>query len=340
MAEIKRFPLVRHLRADASSYVLRYKRGKLTRSGRGLAFWFRPLSTSVAEVPVEDREVTFVFRGRSSDFQDVTAQGVTTYRVISPETLVDRVDFSVALDTGSYRKEPLEFVAQLITQLAQQAVLQYFISHPLRELVVDSGDELRSRIRSALTSTDGVAELGIEIASVRLTAIQATAELERALQTPTLESIQQRADEATFQRRALAVEKERAIAENELHNQIELARQEEKLIAQQGANRRAEATDQVQAERIAAEGAAERVRMTATAEAERIRLVEAANNVAEGERLTLYKELPRQLILGLAAKELAGKLERIDHVNISPDMLSPLLGDLMTATTTRLKGES
>ncbi|PIE12482.1 MAG: band 7 protein, partial [Rhodobacterales bacterium] len=32
----------------------------------------------------------------------------------------------------------------------------------------------------------------------------------------------QKADEATFSRRALAVDKERAIAENELQNQIEL----------------------------------------------------------------------------------------------------------------------
>ena len=51
---------------------------------------------------------------------------------------------------------------------------------------------------------------------------------------PTREAIQQAADEATFQRRAQAVEKERAIQENELQNKIELARREEQLIAQKG----------------------------------------------------------------------------------------------------------
>ncbi len=49
MAEIKRLFLFRHLRSEASSFVLHYRDGDLVRSGRGLAFWFYPLSTSVAE---------------------------------------------------------------------------------------------------------------------------------------------------------------------------------------------------------------------------------------------------------------------------------------------------
>ena len=51
-------------------------------------------------------------------------------------------------------------------------------------------------------------------------------DVERALQTPARELVQQEADRATFERRALAVDSERAIAENELANQIELATRE------------------------------------------------------------------------------------------------------------------
>ena len=51
---------------------------------------------------------------------------------------------------------------------------------------------------------------------MRVAAVAPTSEMEKALQQPTREAIQQDADEATFRRRALAVEKERAIAENEL----------------------------------------------------------------------------------------------------------------------------
>ena len=42
------------------------------------------------------------------------------------------------------------------------------------------------------------------------------------MQTPAREAIQQDAERATFERRALAVEKEAAIGENELANQVEL----------------------------------------------------------------------------------------------------------------------
>ncbi len=44
----------------------------------------------------------------------------------------------------------------------------------------------------------------------------------RGSQTPSRERVQQEADRATHERRALAVQRERAIAENELQNQIEL----------------------------------------------------------------------------------------------------------------------
>src|SRR5688572_11415865 len=92
MADISRFPLFRHLRADASSHVLLFQGAKVKRSGRGLSFWFRPFAVSLAEVPVDDREVALTIHGRSADFQDVVVQGSLTYRVIDPEMTATRVD--------------------------------------------------------------------------------------------------------------------------------------------------------------------------------------------------------------------------------------------------------
>src|SRR4029077_9490843 len=73
--------------------------------------------------------------------------------------------------------------------------------------------------------------------------------------------------EAAFARRALAVEKERAIQDNELQNQIELARREEQLILQRGQNARKTAEEQAEAQRIAAEAAAARLRVKSESEA-------------------------------------------------------------------------
>src|SRR5512139_978213 len=117
MAEIRNFGFVRHLRSEPTSHILKYRRGALQKSGRGLAFWFLPLSASIAEVPVDDRELPFLFHGRSADFQDVTAQGVVTYRVVDPVRISERVDFTLDLSSGAYTKQPLEKLSLLLTQL-------------------------------------------------------------------------------------------------------------------------------------------------------------------------------------------------------------------------------
>ena len=100
MAEITTFPLLRHLRAEPTAHVLHYRRGGLARDGAGLAFWFRPIHTAVAEVPIDDRELPFLFHVRSADFQELTVQGAITFRVADPRLLARRVDFTIDLAHG------------------------------------------------------------------------------------------------------------------------------------------------------------------------------------------------------------------------------------------------
>ena len=106
----------------------------------------------------------------------------------------------------------------------------------LREVLRDGAREVRERVHAAFAAEEGMAGMGISVSGVRVASVAPTKDLERALEAPMRERIQQEADEAAFARRALAVEKERAIQENELQNQIELARREEQLITQRGQN--------------------------------------------------------------------------------------------------------
>ena len=108
MGDISSFIWLRHLRSEPSFHVLRYRRGKLVGSGRGWAFWFLPMNTSIAEIPVGDRELPFLFHGRSRDFQDLTVQGTVNYRVTQPEVLGERLDFSIDLSRGTFVKDPLD----------------------------------------------------------------------------------------------------------------------------------------------------------------------------------------------------------------------------------------
>lgn len=337
MAEIRNFGFIRHLRADSSSHVLRYRRGRLHRQGRGLAFWFMPMSASIAEVPVDDRELTFLFHGRSGDFQDVVAQGVITYRIVDPARLAERIDFTVDLAGGVHRHQPLEKLASMLTELAQELAYDYVASATIREILARGPGEIRSRIEAGLGKDEGLADLGLAVVATRVSAIKPSSDLEKAMETPTREDIQRLADEATFARRAQAVEKERAIAEAELQNHIELAIREEKLIDKRGHNDRKQASEKAAAQRIDSDARSERAKVESAAKAEGIKMVEGARLVSERERMDIYRDLPSRVILGLAARELAGKLHRIDHLNLSPELLGPQLLNLIGAGTKRLE---
>lgn len=337
MAKIIRLGVVRHLRSEPTMHTLQYRNGAVTRSGRGLAFWFLPMVTGVAEVPVDDREATFLFHARTVDFQEVTVQGALTYRILDPERVAAHVDFTLDLAAGTWTRTPLEQVAGLLTQLAQQATLDLLAALELRRAVRDGIDAVRGAITRTLAGEGGPGDIGLQVVAVRVTAVGPTAEVEQALQTPLREAIQQQADEATFSRRAQAVEKERAIAENELANRIELARREQELIATQGANDRRRSQEAAASARIEAEAQAERDRLADGTQAAGIRERGEAEAHAEAARMQVYREVPVPVLLGLAAGELAGKLERIDHLNLSPDALSGLLGSVLTAGTRRLE---
>jgi len=318
MASISSLLFARHLRAEPTSHVMFWKGGALKREGPGLAFWFMPLGASLAEVPLDDREITFCFRARSRDFQDVTVNGAIGYRVADPALLARHIDFSIDTSDGSWNQEPLDRLAGLVTRSAQQLASTAMAKKPLTSLLEDGVAAMRDAIHEGLVSEQTFPGIGIVITSTRVASVAPTPEMEQALQMPAREKIQQSADEATFQRRALAVDKERAIAENELANQIELAKRQEVLIGQATQNKRLEA-----------EAAAQNVRIAAEGQADNIRMVEEAKVGAERARMEIYKTLPPEALLGLAARELAGKLQNIGHLSVGGDGLSPLLEQLL-----------
>jgi regulator of protease activity HflC (stomatin/prohibitin superfamily) len=306
------------------------------RRGAGIAYWFNPLSAAVAQVPVEDCETTFVLKERSQDFQEVTVQCTLTYRFADPERAAARVNFTIGLQTGAWAEQPLERLANLWSQKAQQPARSFITSGTVIDALRSGADQIRTAVESALRSDPEITAMGLTVVSVLVSRIAPTSEVEKALQTPTREAIQQKADEAVFSRRALAVEKERAIKENELATLIELERRQDQLIRQQGANRllaiRQEAENEktkveAEAERqaITADAAAKAVAVRAGGEAEAKRLVAIAVGEAEARRVALWREVPGKVALGLALQGFAEKIQNIQHLNLSPDLLGSSL---------------
>lgn len=220
---------------------------------------------------------------------------------------------------------------------------------------------VREAVSSALGDDPRLADLGVAVVSARVVAIRPEPELERALQTPTREAVQVQADRATYARRAQAVEQERGIAENELQNKIELARREQQLVEQHGANtrRRAEldadaelataqgkaerekvanaaaadrarvlAAAEAEKERVLAGGAAEKERLLAAARADGVRAVGHAEAEAEAAKLAAYAELPPEVLRALTVREIAGQLPQIGQLTVTPDVVTDLLARL------------
>lgn len=331
MADIRKRGPIRRLRAAPTSHIVHTSAGKVAHDGVGLSFWFRPLVAAISEIPVDERDLPLVFHTRTEDFQDVVVQTTVTYRVVDPARAASRIDFSIDPDTGAWRSTPVEQIGGMLTELSQQYALRVVAELPLLRAMVEGVPAVRSSIDDGLRTDARLDEIGLEVADVRVVAIRPEAELERALQMPVREALQQDADKATFERRALAVERERAISENELQNQIELAKREEQLVAQRGANARREAQESAAAAAIANEGERARLTKMAKSKAEATKVLGAAEGFAEAERVKVYRDLGEATLLGLALKELAGQLPNIGTLVITPDMLTSALGRLVGA---------
>jgi regulator of protease activity HflC (stomatin/prohibitin superfamily) len=361
MADVTRRLFLRHLRGAPTAWVRHVVRGTTRNEGTGQSFWYRPLNAVLSEVPIDDRELPLLFHARTADFADVTVQATVTFRVSDPGVAATRLDFSIDPDLGTWRGQPLDQVATLLAELSQQPALDLLARVALTDALTTGIAPVREAVAAALADDPRLAETGVSVVSARVVAIRPEADLERALQTPTREAVQREADSATFARRASAVEQERAIAENELQSQIELARRQQQLVEQHGANARrqaeldaeaslATAQGESAAALVAAQGAAERDQVAATIQAERARLLAAAEadaarvrdearaagvrvvGLAEGDaeaaKLAAYRDLPPSVLTALALRELAGQLPEIGQLTITPDVLTNLVARL------------
>lgn len=328
MADITRRFGWRHLRGAPTAHIRHHKSGQLVHDGPGLSFWYRKLTAALSEVPVDDRELAMTFHARTSDFQDVAVQATVTYRISEPAVAAARLDFSIDPDTGVWRGTPLEQLGTLLTETAQQHALDVLARTPLSEALVDGVAAVRERVAGGLAAEPRLPATGIEIVAVRVIALRPEPEVERALRTPAREQIQQEADRATYERRAVAVERERTIAENELASQIELARREEQLVEQRGTNARREAEEHAAADAVRAGAEAARTVRLAEAKAKAAKVTGEARAEAQAAWLRVHGDVDVETLRALTGTRLAENLPRIDSVTISPDVLTGLLSRL------------
>lgn len=321
-----------HLRAGPNEYVLHFKSGKVTRRGAGVSYWFRPLVGSVSMVPVEDLQTTFILTERTGDLQQVAVQCTLTYRVSDTDSAAKRFNFAIALSSGAWLEKPLERIESAWSLRARDAARMYLSGVPVTDAVSKGPTLVRERLVAALRADAEIASMGLTLVDIVVDSVLPTPEMQKALETPTREAVQQQADRAVFERRAAAVEKERTIKENELATQVELARRQEDLIRRQGANKLLDVQQAAEAQRAATVAEQERHQMeaegasrqaTARAEGEAKAKLILADAEAKGEelRLNVYRNLPEHVLQAVTLKELAGNLPEIKTLNVTPDLI-------------------
>lgn len=131
MAQITKYPFIRHLRADVSNYIQQYRKGQRVRSRKGLSFWFAPAGTSLSEIPLDDRVLPFMLKGQSADYQDLAVQGGIVWRVSDAETLGDRVDFTMDPSKGTLIGQPIDQINDLIGSQGRRFISAYVNQNPI-----------------------------------------------------------------------------------------------------------------------------------------------------------------------------------------------------------------
>ncbi|WP_407320737.1 SPFH domain-containing protein [Isoptericola halotolerans] len=272
------------------------------------------------------------FHATTADHQDVTVQANVTYRFTDPVTASQRLDFAVDPHDGATSTSGRDQVTTIVGQLAQSRAAVVLATMSLDESMTAGVPRVRTLLTDVLPADPRLTATGLTVIGVQVLAVRPEKDVERALQTPAREHVQAEADRATYERRALAVERERAIAENELASKIELATRRERLVAQEGANARREAEEQAAAALVETRSDAERSRLTSEAQAESVRTVGEAEAAAERVRMEVYREAGQGTLVALALRDAARSLPDVEHLTVTPDLLTGALGSLVAAT--------
>ncbi len=313
---------VHYLQSNPTTYVIRYKHGRVVDYGLGLTMLYFGPGTTIVRISQTSQDIPFVFEQQTLDFQDVTIQGNLTYRVISPERLAQQLDFSVD-SRGRYRSDDPNRLQERLVRLIQSQTHTFTRDQPLREMLTAS-DLLAGHLMKQTSLLHAAGALGLEIESIVFLSIRADPEMEKAMQAEAREQLLQRADEAINERRKAAIELDREIRENEL--KTERIVQEKRREVRQAELESDVTIEQGRAELVARQSENETI--VAKARVETLRdTLEAMRDVDWRTIVASSGGTDSKQLIAMAFGELAENARKIGRLNISPELLSQLIED-------------
>jgi regulator of protease activity HflC (stomatin/prohibitin superfamily) len=201
------------------------------------------------------------------------------------------LNFTIDPLTRQYQTEdPAKLSQRIINVVQTQARTE------LRQLALEdalrAADRLSQTLLSRMRTEQSLTDLGVECVSLFFTAMKTTPEMAKALEAEYRETLQKRADQAIYGRRAEAVEQERKIKQNELSTSVVLEQRRRELVDLQGANARSQAEFEAEALKI---------------------------------QLAPYQNLDPRMLLALAFRDFASNAQKIGNLTITADILEQLI---------------
>jgi len=330
---------INYIKADPTDYLIKYRNGKVVKEGIGLSFFYYSPSTSLVSVPIGSEDIPFIFRELTKDYQEVTIQGQTTYRVVDANSLNKMLNYTLNKD-GEYVSDDPKKLSVRIVNIIQVAVRGEIEKLDLR-CAMTSSDKIVSEVKGKINKSTILKEIGVEIVNFSILAIKPTVETARALEAETREVLLQKADEAIYIRRNSAIEQERAIKENELKTEVAV---EEKKREIQDAILEAESVKQLklremkESEMLGLVELEKKREQLVALESENSRKEADANAYAIEASMVSFRETDPKIIQALTTnsmnpaqliaasfRDLSENAEKIGQLNISPDLLTQLL---------------
>lgn len=332
---------INYLKAEPTTYVLKYRKGKVVSEGAGLSFYYYAPSTTVVAIPLAAQEANFMFRESSKDYQEVTIQGAVTYKVTNPVKLSESLNYALSPDGKDYASEDPKKLETRMLKLVQVSAREAVQKLNLVECLQETSN-IDKKITQQLVNNEMLTSLGITLLDISILAIKPNPDTQRALEATIREQLLLEADEAIYVRRNAAVHQERTIKENELETEraIEQKQQEMREAEIAAEQRYKSQLRDIEQEEIEGKVELEKrnnelVDLTvenAKKEADaKAYGLEAAVNAFKNidpknlEALALAKMTPEQL-MAQAFKELANNSGKIGQLNITPDLLESIIG--------------
>ena len=284
---------MRYYKGEPTKFIVKYRSGRVRRKGMGIGFWYRPRRANVVSIPATTIDSNFIFNEITKNHQNITLQGHFTYKIIDPLKMTTILDFSINPSDNIYISEDPEKLELRIRNEVQMIVKGKMMKMNLQESLF-AAEEFASHVMGTIPGSQILEDMGIDLLSIAFTSIRPTPEIASALEADYRESLQRKADEAIYARRAAAVEQESKIKENQLQTQITLEEKKKTLIDLEGENILKEAKFQADAKKL-----------------------ELAN----------YAKMDKAEILAHALKELSGQAEKIGNLTITSEILAALLKD-------------